>query len=84
MMTSPKPKLTELLDWIDSHLVYCFSLIRNKYFHIFVPIINLVNVITTPNIEVPSSFQYVQPFFFSGAIYRDLTPELALGKDEIC
>ena len=33
MMTSPKPKLTELLDWIDSHLVYCFSLIRNKYFH---------------------------------------------------
>ena len=32
-MTSPKPKLTELLDWIDSHLVYCFSLIRNKYFH---------------------------------------------------
>ena len=51
---------------------------------IFVPIINLVNVITRPNIEVPSSFQYVQPFFFSGAIYRDLTPELALGKDEIC
>ena len=33
MMTSPKPKLTELLDWIDSHLVYCFSLIRNKYFY---------------------------------------------------
>ena len=35
MMTSPKPKLTELLDWIDSHLVYCFSLIRNKYFHTY-------------------------------------------------
>ena len=36
---------------------------------IFVPIINLVNVITTPNIEVPSSFQYVQPFFFSVVLY---------------
>ena len=36
---------------------------------IFVPIINLVNVITTPNIEVPSSFQYFQPILFSVELY---------------
>ena len=25
MMTSYKPKLMELFNWIDSHLIYCFS-----------------------------------------------------------
>ena len=51
---------------------------------IFVPIINLVNVITTPNIEVKFLSIFPANSFFGGAIYRGLTPELALGKDEIC
>ena len=36
----------------------------------------------TSRFQVP--FNISSHFFSGGAIYRDLTPELALGKDEIC